>query len=116
MKNTSNEEEKNTENELKENNKQEQQTKPKKKISLLDTFWDILEAIFTGVETGISSAEDTTTEKNDIDYGDTVYVNYSGKIGVVVDKIGDSYTVKLKNEDEQREYCETYTRNEISPY
>lgn len=84
----------------------------KKKFS----FWNILEAIFTGIESGISSADDTSVEKDDIDYGDTVYVNYSEKIGVVVDKIGDSYTVKLKNEDEQREYYETYTRDEISPY
>ena len=86
--------------------------KSKKKFS----FWNILEAIFAGIESGSSSTENIEIEKDDIGYGDTVYVNYSGKIGVVVDKIGDSYTVKLNNEDEQREYYETYTRDEISPY
>ena len=94
-----------------QNNKDEKE-KSKKKFS----FWNILEAIFTGIESGISFTDNTSAEKDDIDYGDTVYVNYSGKIGVVVDKTGDSYTVKLKNEDEQREYYETYARDEISPY
>lgn len=109
----SNKKNKNNDNKYKEDLiEKTNKEKSKKKFS----FWNILEAIFAGIESGSSSTEDIGIEKDDIDYGDTVYVNYSGKIGVVVDKIGDSYTVKLNNEDEQREYYETYRRDEISPY
>jgi len=111
----SNKKNKNLDNECKEEILTEKNTKKEKSKKKL-SFWKILETIFSGIGSENSSTDDTSAKKDDIDYGDTVYVNYSGKIGVVVDKIGDSYTVKLKNEDEQREYYETYKREEISPY
>ena len=47
--------------------------------------------------------------------GDTVMVKFNLKVGTIIAKKGDYYTVKLKR-DNGEEYYESYYGNELSKY
>ena len=58
-----------------------------------------------------------TNNNNDEEFnlGDTVMVKFNLKVGIVISKKGDYYTVKLKR-DNGEEYYESYYSNELSKY
>ena len=56
----------------------------------------------------------SNNEKN-FSHGETVMVKYNGKVGVIIAKDGDYYTVKLKDENEN-EYCQSFYGNELDKY
>lgn len=64
---------------------------------------------------GSSISDDSSDDENKFSYGDTVMVRYNGKVGVIIAKEGNYYTVKLKDENEE-EYYESYSGNELDRY
>lgn len=51
----------------------------------------------------------------EFDVGDIVMVNFNLKVGTIISKKGNYYTVKLKR-DNGKEYYESYYSNELSKY
>ena len=69
-------------------------------------FWDL---IMGGLSTENSS-------NSSFEFGDVVKVIHTGKVGVIVDVQGNGYyTVKLTDENES-EYCETYSARQLKSY
>ena len=57
----------------------------------------------------------SNSSDGEFDVGDTVMVDFNLKVGTVISKKGDYYTVKLKR-DNGKEYYESYYANELSKY
>lgn len=60
-------------------------------------------------------SDENSINENEFSHGDTVMVKYNGKVGVIVAKEGNYYTVKLQDENEN-EYYESYYGNELEEY
>lgn len=62
-----------------------------------------------------SSSNDESSGQNEFAYGDSVMVRRNGKVGVIVSTEKNRYTVKLIDEEEN-EYYETFSANELDSY
>ena len=111
------------ENVNKENNEITENSKPKESfiIKILDFCLAIVEGIFGLSSTNENEEDNTFENENEIEngnafsYGDIVIVKYNGKIGEIIDVLGDYYTVKLKDEFEN-DYYASYYENELESY